>query len=117
MEATRKRNDFTLNAYALMPSQSGVTINGTQLNLSIAGSTIGTLALWFPRPLIPALMHQKVGVLRLIQTDANRYISVYRWDVFYPGIYPIFGVATPVGGLQAVFDCYRPGLPYTFFYA
>ena len=100
-----------------MPTLSGTTVNGTQINAAIGQPTIGQMALWFPVPPIPALTYQKVGVLYLAQIDASRMIIVKEWDVTYPGIWPVFGVTQNTTGLYAIFRCWRPGLPYVFYWA
>ena len=100
-----------------MPQVTGTTILGDMLNTTMVSSgPLSTVALWFPRPLIEALLYRKVGVLRFVQTDANRLIVVEEHEVTYPGIWPVFSPARPLQGLQANFRCTRPGLPYTFFW-
>ena len=100
-----------------MPTVSGTTILGDMLNTTMVSSVpLTSIALWFPRPWVQALVYRQVGVLRFVQVDAARLIIVEEHEVIYPGIWPLFTLSRPFQGLQANFRCTRPGLPYSFFW-
>lgn len=100
-----------------MPQLAGVTGLGDNLGVSVGQATVSSVALWFPRPHIAALLWRQVGTLRLCQSDASRLIIVKEWPIVYPGIWPIYNVSQDTLGLQWRFTCIRPNLAYQFYWA
>jgi len=100
-----------------MPQVNGVTVNGDQVPVALQLNQVTAVALWFSGPQIPALRYRKIGTLRLIEVLGSRQIIVSEWDVIYPGIYPIYNRATATPILTFFFNCFRPGLAYSLFWA
>ena len=100
-----------------MPIIVATTILGDQPATALQLNQVATIALWFPGLQIPALRYRKVGTLRLIETLGNRQIIVWQWDVIYPGIYPVFNRVLPTPNFTFYFNCFRPGLAYSLFWA
>lgn len=100
-----------------MPTATGTTALGATVLANINQPTINNLILSFPNPTISALLYRKVGILRLAQIDAAGQVVVFRSDVEYPGSWVIRqSPAIPGGALFAIFECSRPGIPYSLFW-
>jgi hypothetical protein len=99
-----------------MPQVTGTTILGNNINVTLNLDPVTQLLLYFPRPLINALTNKPVGRLRLVYADTNALVTVYQWEVYYPGIWPAYYTPLRTPNLQAVFECWRPGLPWVFFW-
>ena len=100
-----------------MPQVNGVTVNGDQVPTALQLNQVSAVALWFSGTQITALRYRKVGTLRLIEVLGSRQIIVSEWEVIYPGIYPIYNRVTGTASLTFFFNCFRPGLAYSLFWA
>lgn len=101
-----------------MPQQNGTTVLGESAFFALTKTTpLSNIALWFPFPGVNALRYRKVGKLRLAETsNFTRLIIVDEWDVVYPGIWPVFNRSVPYQNLLALFECTRPGLPFSLYW-